>query len=248
MRFISRWTIRFVAAGAVGLLVVTGSALATSSLAGDPQGIKLGRAVLHAYSKIPVYTYTQSGFVAMNSALGKVSYFEWRWGNGGVPNGWVKASERGVAALRRGHVVWWRDDLTPKLPRCSTTVCNHSAPVDIVVDHAGAFYAFGSAASHTCYTHLSGSTPFTAGGAGYAVAGRVSAPAHRGAAVLLTYTYPWSKTQTANETDTVSAATSLVTSGRVSVTPGAGHPAFRFNFSDRYPRSAPGAPHVNLCK
>ena len=97
--------------------------------------------------------------------------------------------------------------------------------------------------------HLSGSTPFTAGRAAVSAgAGRVSAPVHRGAAVLLTYTYPWRKTQTATETATVSAATSLITSDRISVTPGGGYPAFTINTSVRYPRSAPGAPHVNLCK
>src|SRR5450755_1208034 len=129
MRFISRWTIRFVAAGAAGLLVVTGSALATSSLSGDPQGIRLTRAVVHAYSKIPVYIYTQSGFVAMTSGLGRRPYFEWSRGSGVVPTGWARASERGVVALRRGDVVWWRDDLTPKPPRCSTALCHRSLPV-----------------------------------------------------------------------------------------------------------------------
>jgi hypothetical protein len=248
MRFATRWRVGFVTAGAVGLLVATGSALASSSLTGNPQGITLAHTVLRAYSNVPVYTYTETGFVAMNSTLGRFSFFKWGWGSGVVPHGWVKASERGVVALRRGRVVWWRDDLTPTLPPCKTTLCSPILPVEIVIDDAGAFYAFGSAASHTCYAHLSGATPFTLGGAGYTVTGRVSAPVHRAGVVLLTYIYPWGSAQTATETDRVSARTSLVTSARVSVARGAGHQAFTFSSNYSYPARAPGAPHLNLCK
>jgi hypothetical protein len=186
----------------------------------------------------------------MRDGEGKTSFFSWTWGTGVVPSGWAKATEHGLLGLRNGRVVWWRDDLTP--PPCTASGICSQIPVEIVVERSGAFYAFGSAAKHTCYADLNGSTPYRMGNPLDSAAGRFDAPVRRGGSVVLKYAYPWSATakQTATETDMVSARTRLAESVRVSVARGTGQnrPAFTFKASYGYPAHAPSAPRVNRCK
>lgn len=245
-----RRTIFRCARNAAVLLLLTGTAFvgvaAAAAPTGDPQGVALAKRVVAAYSKISGYTYRSTGFVVMYAVQGKFSVFEWRWGVGTRPRGWVRANERAAVAMRGGHVLWWRDDLIPQNPPCHARICSGSAPVDIVVDRSGAFSAFGSAAHHTCYGRLGGTTPYTFGGPAYTVSGTVAAPVRAGGSTLLRYSYAWGS-QTAHETDTVSNATSLVSLAKVSVAAVRGAPAFSFHDNFAYPRSVGRAPRVNLC-
>ena len=220
-----------------------GAAVAAASVGGNAQGIALARRQLGAYRKLPAETVTERGYVAINDAEGKTSFFQWQWGSGALPHGWVPATEHAVVALRAGRIVWWRDDLTP--PACHVGLCGEQ-PVDVVIDHKGAFFAFGTAARHTCYGKLRGSTPASVGATWVAVRGIFSAPVTHGSKVALTYTYPWGKVQTATETDTISQQTLLDQSGVIQVS-GGGLPAFTVHFTNGHPAKAPAAPKVTLC-
>jgi hypothetical protein len=181
---------------------------------------------------------------------GRQSFFSWTWGLGLVPSGFTRATEHYLLRLRNGRVLWWRDDLTP--PPCTAPGFCSRIPVELVGEHSGTFFAFGSDRSHTCYGHLNGSTPYRVGGAFDTVAGRFDAPARRGGTIRLTYSYPWFGVarQIATETDTLSARSLLNHSGLVHVArgPGASRPAFTFRFSDSYPARAQPAPSINLCR
>ncbi|MGH2856441.1 MAG: hypothetical protein ACRDMJ_03040 [Solirubrobacteraceae bacterium] len=233
---------------AVGVTALGMAAAAGAAIGGNPNGVKLARQVNAAYAKVSAVTVSESGFVTMRASQGRVSSFNWAWGTGGVPHGWVSAREREVAALAHGRLVWWRDDLTP--PPCGSGICSQ-VPVEVVVDRAGAFFAFGSAAHHGCYGHLHGSTPVTFGSSWTlgepwgAEQGTLAAPVTGGRSPALTSTYPWGR-QRATETDVMTAATDLVRSATLRIV-GAGRPALNARARYGYPAKAPAAPLVKLC-
>lgn len=226
----------------IAALAVAATAVA-ADVGGDPQGIALAQQQAAAYEKVPAETVVERGYVAMNDAQGRTSFFEWQWGSGTIPRGWVHATEHQVVALRNGRIIWWRDDLTP--PACHRALCSVQ-PVDVVIDRRGAFFAFGDANRHTCYGVLHGSTPVKVGAPWFTVRGTFSAPVTQGSNVALTYTYGWGSRQTATETDTVSQATLLDLGGMIHVT-GGGMRAFTVRFSNAHPATAPAAPRVNRC-
>jgi len=221
-------------------LAVAGSALAASGPTGSKQAIAIARAQSRAYDKVPVEVYSQTGFIDMTDQEGKSSYFSFNWGQPKLPAGWVWASEHATVVLAKGRVVWWRDDLTP--PACTGAGICHQVPVEILSEHSGAYYAFGSAASHTCFGTLRGTQPVRIGARWDQVGGHFSAPVFAAGVVKLTYTFPWSKGKSARETDTISSSTHLLRSTRI-VIPG-GH---TIKSSELHPRKAPRAPTVNLC-
>lgn len=226
-------------------LLGAGSALAAGP-SGNAKGIALARAKHAAYGRIAAETVTETGYVSMYSVEGKVSQFSWQWGTGRVPKGWSRATEHVVAALHRGRVLWWRDDLVP--PPCTAPGICTRVPVEIVVNHAGKFYAYGNAAHHTCFASLLGSVPATVGGLWDVVGGRYSAPARHGSVIVLRHTFPYTKSQTATESETVSAHSDLDLGGTLTVPAGAGGlPAFTVRFTNTQPAKAPPAPRVIRC-
>ncbi len=233
---------------AVGVIALCSAAgVASAALGGNARGIALARRVLHAMSTTRVAAYTQTGLVAMDSAEGKTSFFSWRWGAGGVPRGWVRATEHAVLVLNAGRVVWWRDDLVPQVPRCHSALCGPTVPVEIVVNGQGHFYAFGSAAHHTCFSRLSGTTPYDFRAPAYFIRGLVSAPVGAGSTLRLSYRYVWSGPQYASETDLIAATTSRVLSGVVRVSGSGAASGFAFRFRYSYPTLVPTQPRVALC-
>lgn len=228
-------------------LVVSASAwAAVLGPTGNPKGIALARAKHRAYSKIGAERVKETGFVSMYSYEGKVSQFSWVFGTGTVPKGWTRARESVVAALHKNRVVWWRDDLTP--PPCTSPGICSRIPVEVVINHSGAFYAFGSASSHSCFGVLHGTLPVAVGGQWDVIAGHYSAPVHHGNTIVLVHTYPWSKTQTARSSENVSAKTFLDFGGHVKVSRGGpGRPAFTIRYTNTQLPKAPPAPRVSLC-
>jgi hypothetical protein len=242
---------RVCAIASIAAVAITATALAAAPPSGNQQAIAIARVGQRAFAKIPALTESISGSVAMNDAEGRTSFFTWTWNTGVVPPGWVRPTERVALALNNGHVVWARIGLTPPASHCppAAIICGGpQVPVDIVIDHAGSFFAFGRAVSHTCYMKLHGRTPVTVGDNLNLLIGHFNAPVQSNGAVLLTYTYPWAGRQTATETDTVSAATSLTDSGRIKVSAGSrGHPAFTIAFTDGYPATASPLPQIKQC-
>lgn len=242
---------RTVVIASFAVMACTATALAAVPPSGNQQAIGIARAVQRASFKIPALTESITGSVAMNDGEGKASFFKWTWNTGVVPSGWVRPTERVALALNNGHVVWARFDLAPPSSHCppGAIICGGpQVPVDIVIDHAGSFFAFGSAVSHTCYSNLHGGAPYTVGENLNTLFGHFNAPVRRNGAVLLTYTYPWTGTQKATETDTVSPRTLLIESARIKISSGpSGHPRFNISLTNGYPTNAPPIPQIKRC-
>ncbi|MGH2871200.1 MAG: hypothetical protein ACRDL5_01925 [Solirubrobacteraceae bacterium] len=225
------------------MLGASATAVAATQVRGNPQGIALAGKQVTAYAKIDSETVTETGYVAMTDGEGRSSFFQWQWGSGSLPHGWVPATEHAVVALRHNRIVWWRDDLTP--PACHGKSCSE-VPVDVVIDRKGAFFAFGSARHHSCYGRLRGSTPVKIGTPWAAAHGDYQAPVTQGSDELLTYSYPWGPHQTATETDTISQMTLLDARGVIHVA-GGGVAPLTVRFTNGHPAKAPKAPVVKLC-
>jgi hypothetical protein len=224
------------------ILVLAGGATALAALTGNSQGTALARKVLGAYGKLHGYAYTEKGYFWIISGEGRKSRFDYVGGTGTAPGGYVRAAENGQVGMRGGKVVWWRDELSP------TSGGNRGiVSVEIVLDHAGKFYAFGTAARHTCFGKLAGPLPYTVGGRPYTITGAVSAPEPDGSSQVLTYAYPWTSTRQATEHDTVVSSTDLVSVAKVGVASGGGKGGFSINTKFSYPKKL-SAPRVNVCK
>ncbi|HLH64967.1 MAG TPA: hypothetical protein VKV27_04650 [Solirubrobacteraceae bacterium] len=236
--------LRFALLAAAGSLAAAGAAAAAVQVSGNAQGVALARREAAAYRAVRAETVHETGYVVMNALLGAVSVFDWRWGTGVVPPGWVRGTEDGVVALRDGRVLWWRDELTP--PVCRSGLCDQQ-PVEVVVDRAGAFYAYGDPARHTCFGRLTGETPVSYRSLWNVPHGRYTAPDYRGDTVRLSFSYPWGSRQTAHETDTLSRATLLDRGGVIRVS-GGGQRPFTIRFTNTQLARAPAAPRVNLCR
>ena len=226
-----------------GLLVLLGgaaSALAAGGPTGNSKAIAIARAEAHAYTQIRVERYTETGFIELTDQEGRTSYLSFNWDQPKLTAGWVWATEHGVVALSHGHVVWWRDDLTPR-PCTGVGFC-HQIPVELLSERGGAYYAFGNAAHHTCYGRLRGHQPVVVGAQWNRVAGHFSPPVFSPGVVKLTYTYPLGNGTTARETDTLSKRTYLPRSGRTVIA--GGH---TIRFSTSHPAQAPMPPTANVC-
>ncbi len=228
------------AGGVVLLLGGAASAFAAGGPTGNSKAIAIARAEAHAYTRIPVETYTENGFIEMTDQEGKTSYFRFNWAQTKLAPGWVWATEHGVVALSHGRVVWWRDDLTP--PTCTAVGVCHQLPVELLSERSGAYYAFGNADRHTCFGRLDGNQPVVVGGRWSRVTGHFSAPVFGAGTVKLTYTYPDGRGRTARETDTLFSRTHLEKSGQIVI-----NGSHTIRFSTGQPANAPNAPKVNLC-
>ncbi len=222
-------------------LSATAVAWAAAGPTGDPQAIALARAEARAYTRIPAETYTQNGFIEMSDQEGSRSYLSYLWGQARLRPGWAWATEHGTIALSHGRVLWWRDQLTP--PPCRAAGGCHQIPVELVAERAGAFWAFGDSASHTCFSPLRrGSTPVTVGQIADRIFGRFSAPVPGNGTVTLTYAFPYGRGATMRVTDIDSTSTHLTLSSRWVIT--GGH---QTRSSYGYPLRAPAAPKVSRC-
>lgn len=228
--------------GAGALLALAGLAFAGSAAAsgvagspagvqGNPQGVRLAERAAQAFSDLPAFTYSQRGFFQMDVSGGSISYY---YGYGALHAGFVWAAEQGTVALHDGAVVWWRDDLTP--------VSGRGSSVELVANSEGVFSALGSAGHHTCFTRVDGSVPYSSGDEAYSPVGRYL---NGGSPLRSVYRW-WSTGQTASETDAITSS-GLLTSGRISVAPGAGFAGFTIDFSNSFAGGTPPAPGVNLC-
>lgn len=223
----------------VGLLVVAATAFAAAKATGNRRAIAIARAEVRAYNRVPAIQYRETGYIEMITEDKRV-LFDFAWGQTKLHPGWSWATEHGTVALRRDHVVWWRDDLTP--PRCTGSGVCHRSPVEIVSDHRGAFWTFGDASRHSCFARMRGPQPFRVGSQLDRVGdAHFSAPRFGSGTVTLTYSGPWGKI-TARETDTLSRRTDLVEATRLVLAGGHAIRLSQVNLS-----TTPKSPAVNVC-
>lgn len=203
-----------------------------SDVQGNAQGVQLAQRAATAFSNLPAFTYSERGFVQMRVADGSIYY---DYGYGGLNAGYVWAAEHGTVALNHGAVVWWRDDLSP--------LSGHGSSVELVANRQGVFSALGSAGHHSCFTAVDGSVPYPYGSEAYSPDGRYL---NGGSPLRSVYRW-WSTGQAASETDSITSS-GLITSGQISVAPGAGYAGFTVDFSNGFPGGTPPAPQINLCR
>lgn len=241
---IRRWAITAVASTLPLLLFTSAAGAATAT--GNPKAIALARAEVRAYSHVPSLTYTETGFVTMFSQLGKPSVFQWRFGSGEVPANWVRATEHVKIGLKKGRVAWWQDNLTP--PACGVGICQQ--PAELVLDKAGAFFAFGTGGKHlTCFSPLSGTQPYKIGEPFEALIGSFKAPVRHGSNIVLRSSFPFGSTARATETEVIGAKTHLVKSWHISVSRSTtGSPAFTYRAKVSYPHHRLKVPRIKLCR
>ena len=222
------------AGGALGLAAGAFASSQGSAVQGNPQGIKLAQRALSAFSQLPALSYSERGFFQMYAAPGKIPNVSYYYGYGALHPGFVWAAERGTVALHDNQVVWWRDDLTP--------LGGNQAPVELVANGAGIFSTLGNASHHSCFTRVTGSVPYPAGGQAYSIDGRYE----NGSSPLRSVYRWWETDQHASETDVISPS-GLITSGQIAVAPGAGLAGFTVFFDNSFPGGAPAAPQISLC-
>lgn len=222
-----------------------GAAATTASLTGDRAGISIAHAVQRAFAKLSSYTVTEHRFVFMRSRAGAHGFFDWNWGVGTAPAGWVRATEHELVATHAGKVVWMRDNLTPESSSCSGHNCVRYPDVQVLVDRRGQYFRF---ARTRCYYRLTGTVPLHPGDPAYRIQGFMLDPGHQRNRVLLNYLYWWDSHRRAGETDVVSKSTALVLSGQVDLLGWGSEPTFIFAFALGYPHGAPVEPHVTLCR
>ncbi len=215
-----------------------------------PAGVSLARGVREALQRVSAESYTQVGFAYAIAEQAPQPVFRWRWGGGPVA-GMVPVREQATIGLKEGRANWWRDDLTP-LPCIEAALCGEvtglQAPIELVLDAAGAFYAYGDQSSHGCFGRLGGSTPVSLGERTWTLFGEFAAPAAHGATELLDSSFPWGLTGgQASESTTVSTRTHLPVREQTTVVPAAaGGAPFSFTASYSYPARA-RRPRVTLC-
>jgi hypothetical protein len=219
-------------AGALGAFTIT-------SITGNPQGIKLAHQVMRAFRRIPAYRQSEEHFFQIE--YDSKNTFTYRYGKA-HRSGFVWASEKSTLRIHRNRVVWWLDALTP--------VTGHGSPVMIVVNKSGRYTAFGTPSHHQCFTKLPSTSmlPYSYGGLGYSIGGRMEEPSRGTTTVRLPYVYRWETHLTADETDTIRRSTKLVLSGNVDITRHDGSRVLAFDFTNTYPGRTPGAPGVTLCR
>jgi hypothetical protein len=215
-------------------------ALTNSPITGNPKGVTLAHEAMRAFAHIPAYDQTEQHFFQIKSDA-KTRNFQYMFG---VPHhrGYTWASEKATVAVHKNRVVWWLDTLIP--------TSGHSRWIEIVLNHSGSYWAFGSPRRHSCFrTFATGSTlPYRYGGLGYSIGGRMGAPVKGPTTEQLPYVYRWQAHHTAHETDTIERATKLVVSAGVKITRAGGTSVLAFSFKNTYPQRAPRAPTVNLCR
>jgi hypothetical protein len=231
-------------AGALG----GGAVAARAAVSGDRNGVSIARTVQRAFAKLSSYTVTEHRFVYMKAQSGHHGFFDWNWGIGAGPAGWVGATEHELVVTHHGTVVWVRDDLTPDTRACSGQRCVRYPDVEVIVDSHGQYFRFGSAATSGCVYRLTGTVPLHPGDPAYRISGYMLDPGYQRTQVLLNYDYQWDANRRAGETDVVSDATALVTSGQVDLSAWRAEPSFIFSFALGYPATHPREPRVALCR
>jgi hypothetical protein len=225
-----------------GLLLAPGAVAMPASqgyaVQGNREGISIAERALGEFASIPAFTYSQRGFVQMDTAAGNTPNVSYYYGYGGLHPGFVWAAEHGTVALHANQVVWWRDDLTPL-----SNPNGHERPVELVADSQGVFSALGDASNHSCYTPVVGTVPYPYAGQGYSINGRYL----NGGSPLRSIYRWWQTGQFASESDVI-GADGLITSVRISVSPGAGLAGFTVYFDNAFPGGAGPAPQINLCR
>jgi len=223
--------------GLLAAAVLAAGAAPARGAGGAPEGISLARAVRVALAQVPAESYEQTGFAYMLSEQAPETVFRWRWG-GGPLAGMVPVLEQAAAGLSEGRVTWWRDELTP-LPCGEAALCGSvtaaQLPVELVALASGNFYAYGTAARHSCFGRLGGSIPLRIGDRIWTLLGEFSPPVLQGTTQLLKSTFPWGLTGgTASETATVSMRTHRPVRTQTTIIPQAGTP-FSITARFRYP-------------
>jgi hypothetical protein len=225
--------------GVLGMLAAVACAGASADVTGNPASIAFAKQVTEAYTHVATVSFRETGLLSIQEVNGYQGFsFDW----GDVPAGFQAVSEQGTFELKAGNLVWVTDLMTP--PAC-TLLCEQ-LPVRVVADAKGTYWEDGAV---QCYGEVPGPTPWGFGASFWAVNGDYGPLIRHGDTVLQTYSYRWdSASQTATETDTISARTHLVTASHIVVSAGPGPNQSALDITSSYHYSGHRAqPAVPMC-
>jgi hypothetical protein len=242
-----------IAASALALLAASAAvAAAQSSVSGNAKAIAFDRAAVAAENRAPGYAATERGFITMRSTLSAGQpTLKLSWGKSAIEAGWAAVAERLTIAQQGGVTSWMSDRLTPLCTKGSA--CKTNLPAELLVDFYGTYVRFTSS-SNPCFYVIAGlKTPLPAAGAPWWTVGSdfLGPPRTQGADTVVEYTYPFGKTKTAREADTIVTRTKAFRSGVVSVANGTrAQPPWAFTFSAHFTqlRRTPPTPKVTECE
>jgi hypothetical protein len=246
-------SIRAIVAASVLLVLAASAAVASAQLSatGNAKAIAFDRAAVAAENRAPGYTATQRGFITMLSRVsGNKRSFRLSWGTGVIEPGWAAVAEKLTFAQQSGVTSWVTDDLTPLCTKGSN--CKANLPAEVLTDFYGVYVRF-EPSSGSCFSVFPGlRTPYPATGVPlWSVGGDfLGPPRHQGAQTVIEYTYPYRKTQVAQETDTIVTRTKAFRSGVVRVANGKrARPPWVFTFSAHFTQlqQAPPTPKMTIC-
>jgi len=246
-------TTRVKIAASVLVVLAASAAVASAQLSatGNAKAIAFDRAAVVVENHAPGYTATERGLITMRSRRsGDKRSFELSWGTGVIKPGWAAVAERLTFAQNGGVITWITDDLTPLCSKGSD--CKANLPAEVLVDFYGTYVRFEPSRGSCFYVFAGLRTPYPATGVPWWSVGGdfLGPPRHQGADTLVEYTYPYGKTQVAQETDTIVTRTKAFRSGVVRVANGEhARPPWAFTFSAHFTglQAAPPTPKVTVC-
>lgn len=209
---------------------------------GSPAGRADLRAENRALRGAHTITIAQNGAAWIDADQGDPPGAEWVWSAGRAPAGFVHARVSGTIEASHGRVVWMRVVLRPDC-RFNDTTCMDD-PLDIIDDRAGLFYAYGTAASHTCFgpargAYLRHGESLLGSGSDFAT------PRVHGSEVTFSYHTRFGG-HTVTETDTTVRSTGQLRRSVVVIPKRRDDPAYTVRTSYRFGATEP-PPDVNRC-
>jgi hypothetical protein len=190
----------------VGLAAGAAEAATSAPPTGNASAIAFDRAAVAAENRAPAYAGTQRGYLTMRSTrAGSAPVLELSWGTGVIKPGWAAVQERLTIAQQGGVTLWIDDLLTPLCIKGSA--CRTNIPVDLLTNFYGVYVRFPASHAACFYVFSEIDAPYRGTGTPWwtlPAGGRFLGPPRRsGADTLIRYSFPYSKAQTALETDTL---------------------------------------------
>lgn len=248
--------ILFGVASLVGLLAasifVTASVAqaATTGATGNAKAIAFYRLMVKTIARYDGLLQSRSGYAVVETTSTGTG---WTYGSHAavVPTGFSPATEVVTDALSGGKVLWVADLMTPKCGAAGS--CGTNVPARGILNTQGLYVqVLAPSKPPSCWERIPGDTGAVAGytklgGPVYETNGHFDPIKRVGKNELVTSTFPWTKTSTATEIDTISLATHLPTYGVVYAPKDGAAPAFAYAWTNSWMKSAPVQPQMTMC-
>lgn len=235
------------AAGAVSagaLLWVAAVPAAATGATGDAATLKFYAQVVRATALAPGVSYVYFGYSSVQESTNGT--FNW-YQSAPPPAGYFPVVDHVHFAQAAGKVIWAEDQMVPT-SACRPTPARMCHTLTVLLTPSGLFSQVAGAGR--CWQRSHGSIlSMTKVGwvAGYGLYGNFQPMRRVGNTVYVTSTYPWGKTRTATEIDTISYSSRLPSLGQMSVPASVGYAAFQYHWTAKWLHSSLPKPNFTVC-